>query len=474
MKKVKRILAMLMAMVMVLGMAVTAFAAPKESATITIGDADEATITYAQVIKADPTTTTGWAFVSNDIAKAYTDAFNVTDSQVAIGMLIKYEAEKEGAATAEQIGKALSNVAALNIFLSMENPQSVDSAGVYAIKLGGEGYTYNNMAAYVGFGEVKNDDGEVINEYPSLIDTEMAAKKTPISTTKEDNDADKVVSIGSIVEYTVETYVPFINPNDTNKTFRIHDEIQGADYYLTGEGSVATVMINEESVGTIVVDTTDTHKFDINLDSLIDDANSKAGQKVVVTYTAKVTAVEVDNTVKAGHAGSSEYGSDSDEVYTGQITLTKYAEDGATKLAGAGFKVTKGEDTNALTFSRESDGTYIYNPAGTITEVVTATTGEAKGTLVVKGLDVGSYHFEEVTAPEGYSINADGANAILSVEEGKVAEAVITAGTQLNDTKLAALPSTGGIGTYIFTIVGILIMAAAAGFFFVSRRKANR
>ena len=41
----------------------------------------------------------------------------------------------------------------------------------------------------------------------------------------------------------------------------------------------------------------------------------------------------------------------------------------------------------------------------------------------------------------------------------------------MTDTKLSALPSTGGIGTTIFTVGGCVIMIAAAYMFFVSRRK---
>ena len=42
------------------------------------------------------------------------------------------------------------------------------------------------------------------------------------------------------------------------------------------------------------------------------------------------------------------------------------------------------------------------------------------------------------------------------------------------NTQISSLPSTGGIGTTIFTIVGCGIMIAAAGLFFASRRKENR
>ena len=47
-------------------------------------------------------------------------------------------------------------------------------------------------------------------------------------------------------------------------------------------------------------------------------------------------------------------------------------------------------------------------------------------------------------------------------------------GMDIQNTSISALPSTGGIGTTIFTIVGCGIMIAAAGLFFASRRKENR
>ena len=74
----------------------------------------------------------------------------------------------------------------------------------------------------------------------------------------------------------------------------------------------------------------------------------------------------------------------------------------------------------------------------------------------VEGLDVGSYHFEETKAPEGYSINTDGKTLALTVN-GDVATANLYNEGQLNDTKLNALPSTGGIGTTIFYVVGAIL-----------------
>ena len=148
-------------------------------------------------------------------------------------------------------------------------------------------------------------------------------------------------------------------------------------------------------------------------------------------------------------------------------------------MEGAGFKVYNVADTTKtyLTFVADEyvedeegklvavPGSYTYNPDGEITEVFT---GE-DGTVVIKGLNVGTYHFDETTAPKGYSINEAGKDATIS-EDG-VADEIIKVTAELADTKLNALPSTGGIGTTIFTIGGCAIMVAAAYMFFASRRR---
>ena len=82
----KKIGALLVAAIMVLAMASTAFA-DGPTATITVNNADKATLTYAQVIRADQTTRTGWAFVNDDVKNAYIEAYGVADDD---GINCKY------------------------------------------------------------------------------------------------------------------------------------------------------------------------------------------------------------------------------------------------------------------------------------------------------------------------------------------------------------------------------------------------
>lgn len=462
MKKMRKIFAVVLSLAMVLGMSMMASAATKDTATITVTNADGATLTYAQVIEADQTTKTGWNFVNEDVAKAYIDAYEVADAQSAIEAVIAN-------ADANKLGKAQAVAANYVTFVAMENPQAVNAAGVYLVKATEAGYTYNLMAAYIGFGEV-SIDGETY-DYPSLVDAELAAKKTEIKVEKAVEDDDNATHTGDVLTYTVSTNVPYIAPTDTDKTFFVYDAVTGAEY--TNKDQVTMTLGGTALSGYSVVFNTDNNGFECDFSGLINDANSNANKELVITYQVVVTSENdvVTNTATAGHKDGIEYGSKTVNVYEGNITLTKTDANGSTPLEGAGFEVRKdSQKSDALKFVELEDGVYKYDPEGTVTEVVT----KADGTVVVKGLDVGTYYFKEVTAPKGYSINETDVTATLEVAEGEKAEAVLTAQTAMTDTKLSALPGTGGIGTTIFTVAGCLIMIAAAGLFFANRKKEQK
>ena len=133
------------------------------------------------------------------------------------------------------------------------------------------------------------------------------------------------------------------------------------------------------------------------------------------------------------------------------------------------------------------------------------TTGE--GRLEINGLDSDvTYYLVEIKAPTGYTINSTPVKVkidavytengrlesyVVKMDDKEVAGYTFDAGTKVGEgkvtvneevlnpfnfknTKLANLPSTGGIGTTIFTIGGCAIMIIAAGLFFASRRKAAK
>lgn len=464
MKKMKKILAFALAMVMMFAMNVTVFA-DTNKATITVTNADAATLSYALVIKADQKTETGWKFASDAAKKAFTDAYNETSEQKVIQAVIN--GTSNGSNTTEAFKVALSNATANCAFTSMSNPQEVSVAGLYVVKATEEGYTFNNMAAFVGFGY--DDNGAAT----SLEDTELVAKKASTITDKTADDVDAVTEIGKTLTYTVSSNFAYIPVNATEKFYGVYDVLTGASYDKDSfEVVLGTTDITDDVE--VVFGENDAN-FSINLSKYIDNANTYAGVKVTVTYTATVTGTQVNNKAifdDAEHDFDDTTGWKEVNDYTGSITLTKYGQNEDT-LAGAGFIVSKVVDDTVqyATF----DDSYVFvewvDEESDATEVVT---GE-DGTLTVSGLDLGTYSFTEVTAPEGYSVNTTPATATLALAEGQTeATATVTAETSMIDTKLSALPATGGIGTTIFTIAGVAIMVIAAGLFFATRRKNAR
>lgn len=475
----KKIGALLVAAIMVLSMCTAVFA--DENATIKLTDFDSAdSVEYMQIIQKDESTTSGWAFV-NGAGACFIEALGMEDSadaqQAVIWGLIKFKDTSvvlptgvtAATVTAAGIDLALSKVAGLSGFKALTDKTKIEvsEAGIYAIKAEEEeGYTYKTATAYVGFGE----------PYPALSGTEVIAKKSSTSVDKTTKDEDHVVAIGDIVTYTIEAYVPFIDAANTeNRTFTITDKITGADYYLTGPNAVNSVTMDgkDGQVGKIVVNEKG-NGFTVDLRELVaDTANPNAGKKITVTYTVKVNETTVEN--KAGsHAAGVDYGGNNVPVklFTGELVLMKYGDGDVNKaLEGAEFVLYKDGEEVPLTFVKEEKtGKYKYAPdtEGAASKLVT----DANGYIDVEGLDVGSYHFEETKAPKGYSINTDGKTLTLTVD-GKVATAKLYNEGSLNDTKLNALPSTGGMGTYLFTIIGVVVMAGAAGAFFISRRKGS-
>ena len=172
------------------------------------------------------------------------------------------------------------------------------------------------------------------------------------------------------------------------------------------------------------------------------------------------------------------------KTYSGNATITKLELNTTNVLKGAEFVVYRMngdvkeyaviDENGWITGQWIAETTENEVPAGLGTTLTTAD----DGTVTVKGLKAGDYYFKEVVAPDGYSINN---NDIAFTMEEKQTNGVVTSVAAANpelikmyDSKLSELPSTGGMGTTLFTIAGCAIMVAAAGFFFASRKRVNK
>ena len=496
MKKMRKIFAVLLTLAMVLAMSIPTFAKDATgNPTITINHAsDNAKFAIKKLVKADPTKETGWTFETGIYESYFKANFSNADEQTIIKAMIFSEnpADKKGQAMdgfatkyANALKAVYNGMDATAPATAASSPISITSGvGVYFVKGYEEGYTYNPMAAYIKFGSYDKETGVPGEPEDASID----AKRIKQSITKSADSANHVTSIGKTEGFHIDSEIPFIPITDTNRKYMLSDTISGATYTTVttegeNKGKVAlTVTIGSGSAavtrtfyGTVTNDDEKgTQSLSADLSSLL-DGNAYANKSVKIEYTALVTKIKVGNGAEMGDGsndGKTKFGSDHEELFTGSLIMTKYDQNEDKTLAGAGFKVKKDDVT--LKFTKESDGVYTLDPTNGKEEVVTG----PDGTVTVKGLECGNYTMTETTAPNGYSLNKDVKAFEIKLAAGKTTaekqEDVVNGVNSIKDTKLSALPSTGGIGTTIFTIAGCLIMVTAAGLFFASRKKSNK
>ncbi len=164
------------------------------------------------------------------------------------------------------------------------------------------------------------------------------------------------------------------------------------------------------------------------------------------------------------------------EVYSGKITIDKVeaVEEGKTpkKLAGAKFKVINQANKNGAQYlvytadANDGNGAFRW---GTEAEGTVYTT-DANGAVEISGLAAGTYYLLEIEAPQGYNVLTDAQPVTLTkgVDDDKVDHLLMTA--QVANNKGALLPSTGGMGTVAFAVVGLIVMAGAAVTLIIKKR----
>ena len=328
------------------------------------------------------------------------------------------------------------------------------------------------------------------NQLIAPLDAKVVAKA---ETYRVDKDVDKATAeVGELVTYTVKTVVPYqsADANGTKKVtaFTISDKLTNATFYLTGDAvkgvdPVYTLTVNGVAKNDLLISADELNgqsSFNLNLlDALVDDDNTYAGQEVVLTYTALVgKANVVDNKATS----SQDSNGTTTHTYNGNATITKWDKEEAHKLEGAQFAVYKIVEGKKFYASIDANGWFTgiwtkEDTNGNVPEAAGTITTAANGTATVKGLTVGTYYFKEVVAPDGYSINTDDVQfTMITTTANNVVTGVVAQNPEkikMLDSKLSSLPETGGIGTTIFTIAGCVIMIAAAGLFFASRKKSD-
>lgn len=499
MSKIKKVLAMLLALAMVLGTTLTAFAA-SDNWRITItgtGIDQDAVVNYGQIIEEDRESTLGWKFVDG-IADEFVNGWNSVDqtnlteddviqAMIAANMIenpANLHVEQGTINPSENLAAALARVtnAAVTPMVMESGKWTADVSnsgkGLYIIIADHEGFTYLPMAVYM------NSNGDNVA---------AVAKGSTDQIRKTIDDSGKSVAPGDEVPYIIEEEYLYINPNAEPKTFTITDTLTNGTF----KGDSVKVFIKDSATATeeteLVSDKDYTigdyaNKTTFTVDFGAKYNSSYAGKTVVIKYIAIVGDNVTSENVLSNAATSSNGTGKIVEVKPVSFTVTKLdGENNQLKLEGAEFQIYKEanqNDEDAVKLTLDDKSTVYGIPVGSV-----LTTG-AEGTATINNLDAQiTYYVKETKAPNGYSLNDTAyklTGAVSKSDEtesttvGNVTYVKVTHsfenfnGQTVKDTKLSSLPSTGGIGTTIFTIGGCLIMIVAAGLFFASRRKSAK
>lgn len=341
----------------------------------------------------------------------------------------------------------------------------------------------------LGYYLVKSDLGALCSldtTMPNVTIQEKNAKPTAEKEVQENstqkwgktNDA----NIGDTVNFKTTINVVDGQPKD----YILHDTMSEG---LTFKTDSVVVKIGNQTLAagtnyTVSTSNDDGCTFEVHFK----DSSLKVNDIVVVTYSATVN----EKAVIAGEGNPNEThlsytNTDSTKgtttpsetrTYTWQFDVLKYAEvtkaDSSTReekpLSGAVFilsKNNKGEAPIALI----SEDNNVYRVAkadetNTVTEITTDSTGK----FTIKGLDSDTYYLIEKTAPAGYNTLKEAVEIVIA-NNGKVTYngTVVDTVKVLNQTG-TELPSTGGMGTTIFYVLGGVLMAGAFVMLVVRKR----
>lgn len=308
------------------------------------------------------------------------------------------------------------------------------------------------------------------------------------------------VKPGDVIKYVVEGTIPYFSEEElaAEGTARvdIKDTMTGGLALKVDASNPFTVeAVNPQSTSeqydpiTVTAPADGSTSFTVS----IEDKNTLRtykGQKIRVTYSAVVTS-NITASVDAVNNASINLtpATEQPKVYTFAIQINKTGSDN-TKLANVKFELyaddnNKPAATKLAEGTTDADGKIVFNQldadnnngAGTVYWLKETQTASGYALLAkpVKVELIPEVVDGKYTGKLSYKIND--VYATTPSEDGKDPVVIVTADrtavADIVNNKGFSLPSTGGMGTYIFTIGGIVIMAAAA-VVLVAMKKRNR
>ena len=334
-----------------------------------------------------------------------------------------------------------------------------------------------------------------------MENAQVGLKSSPVSLVKtitavngasdkvEPKDGKRAVAgIGDTVSYRLEVDVPEYPSQSVSRAFSIQDtlpegltltqdtikvkmsdgtELQNLSDRIRVEGQVLTIDLTPDAGKTIQNPIDGKRKLLVTYDAQL-NADAPLGE------AGNVNTASLTYSNNPYDADSAKTVVDTATVYIFGIEVAKVAKGTKTGLQGAVFELKLKDTTQKIGFTG-SGGAYTKAADGT----AALTTG-TDGKLTLKGLAPGTYKLKETKAPAGYVLSAGETEITIAdtdfdgIPDSKEQPTTDTTTTQttekdkdnglvsitVENTKGFTLPRTGGIGTVLFSMIGIVLMGS--------------
>lgn len=484
MKRITRIATILLALVMVLSLATTAFAeeaAPKTSITIT-NAVEGQTYKLYRVFDLESYTGSHYAYKLSE--KWNTQEFLAASASyfaLEDGGYIKWLDSKNNATGAKEFAELVRNHAKqYNIAADFEETPVKSNPESNLVKR----TTVVFADIPEGYYMVDTTVGTVCSintNAPHVEITDKNSEPTINKTVQEDGNSQwgkvNTADLGQVIYYNV-----VIDVKEGASNYIVHDKMskgltfnndivikRGAETTLTAGTHYEVVLANA---------LTDGGTFEIRFkEDYLNTLDQSAS--LIITYSATLNQEAVAGTAETnetmlsyGEESRIETAWDKTETYTWNFKVFKH-DSAEAPLAGAEFKLYRMRE-GSKQFAKFTETKIEWGTE----EDATVLTTPADGYIEFTGLDTDTYFLKETKAPDGYNMLAKDIRIIIT-ENGTVEDPdrAVDQRVVLNDKTVkvlnqsgALLPSTGGEGTLLLTLFGSLFVIGA-GVLLVTKRR---
>ena len=495
MKLIKKIAAIMLSVMMVLGMASVVSADTTTSGTsatkgkITIDNAIVGqTYKIYQILELEsfsgkPSTGTNTGNYAYKVATGWDDFIIIGEGKNYLEIkdgYVKWKGARDDARVAEFAKEALAYATSKGLTATRENKATTATV------------EFTNLV--LGYYLVDSSAGALCSLNTTATEVEIQEKNDVPSVEKKVQEDSKVntadewgesntADIGQTVNFQTT-----ITAQQGAQNYVLHDKMEAG---LTFGGTV-TVTKNGENVDAtnytlkiatdLSANVTDGCTFEIEFTQSFCNTLGSNDQ-IIVTYSATLN----ENAVIAGEGNKNEtwlkYGDSSTTTHSTTTTKTfelpvfKYTGTD-TPLKDAEFELKRNKETTAIALIKKTpvEGEKytgdIYQVAKTGETGVTTVTTPSSGKFKIKGLDADTYYLTETKQPDGYN-KLSAPIKIVITEEGKIS--VGESGTEVTEVKVenntgTILPTTGGNGTSLIYFLGA-VLALVSGVVLITKQR---